>query len=202
MTAHWTPKWQSSIIGKVTDPQFYSPDFTTLVAASVDLEAEYLPGEGDPWQTSPFAWILRLPSRTKGAIGEKLITKWAEAEGFDVRRSPSSQADRIINGHRIEIKMSTLWATGGFKFQQIREQEYDYCLCLGLMPQDAKAWLLPKSALRNHVIGHTPQHTGSGGSDTFWLGFPSNAAPSWMGPFGDSLDDVADQIRSLGHGPY
>lgn len=186
----------------MSQPQYRSPDYDALVAASVELAADYAAGDDDPWATSPFGWILKLPSRTKGAIGEKLVARWAEGEGFDVRRSPSRDADRIINGHRIEVKMSTLWATGGFKFQQIREQEYDYCLCIGLMPQDAKAWLLPKSVLREYVIGHTPQHTGSGGSETFWLGFPADAPPAWMLPYGSSLDEVADQLRDLGRGPF
>lgn len=186
----------------MTESQALSPDYAALVAASIALADDYATGDDDPWATSPFGWILKLPSRTKGAIGEKLVAKWAESEGFDVRRSTNSDADRIINGHRIEVKMSTLWATGGFKFQQIREQEYDFCLCLGLLPQEAKAWLLPKSVLREHVIGHTPQHTGSGGSDTFWLGFPAENPPSWMLPYGVSLGDIAGQLRAVGHGPY
>lgn len=186
----------------MTEPQYHSPDYAELVAASVSLADDYAVGEDDPWATSPFGWILKLPSRTKGAVGEKLVAKWAENQGFQVKRSTNSDADRIINGHRIEIKMSTLWGTGGFKFQQIREQEYDYCLCLGLMPQDARAWLLPKDLLRQYVIGHMPQHTGSAGSDTFWLGFPADRPFDWMDGYGGTLDDVADAFRSLGQGPY
>jgi hypothetical protein len=159
-------------------------------------------GKDDPWETSPFGWILRLPSRTKGAIGEKLVTTWAEGEGFSVHRPTNSDADRIINAHRIEIKMSTLWETGLFRFQQIRDQDYDYCLCLGLMPQDARAWLLPKALLRDHVIGHTGQHGGSGASETAWIGFPANQPHEWMDGYGGTLHDVAEAIRSLGKGPY
>lgn len=186
----------------MSQPQYRSPSYDTIVTASVDLAADYATGEDDPWAASPFGWLLKLPSRTKGAIGEKLVEKWAECEGFDVRRSPSSDADRIINGHRIEVKMSTLWANGCFRFQQIREQEYDYCLCLGLMPQDARAWLLSKAVLREYVIGHTPQHTGARGSETFWLGFPADEPPSWMLPYGSSLDEVSSQLRALGSGPF
>ncbi|GAA2517637.1 hypothetical protein [Rarobacter incanus] len=186
----------------MSEPTNRNPDYVELVAASASLADAYAADEDDPWATSPFGWILKLPSRTKGAVGEKLISKWAESQGFPVKRSPNSEADRIINGHRIEIKMSTLWSTGDFKFQQIREQEYDYCLCLGLMPQDARAWLLPKDLLRQYVIGHTPQHTGAGGSDTFWLGFPADRPPAWMAEYGDTLEDVADAFRKMGRGSH
>ncbi|MDA8399734.1 MAG: hypothetical protein M0008_06755 [Actinomycetota bacterium] len=54
----------------------------------------------------------------------------------------------------MEIKVSTLWQSGVYKFQQIRDQEYDYLLYLGVPPFDAHAWLLPKSVLFEHVIAH------------------------------------------------
>ncbi|MFE7844583.1 hypothetical protein ACFUTX_05225 [Microbacterium sp. NPDC057407] len=143
-----------------------------------------------------------MPSRTKGAVGELLVQEWAVAKGLDVRRSPSSNADRIINGHRVEIKMSTLWSNGGFKFQQIRDQDYDLCLCLALSPYEVNAWLLPKEVLLEYVIGHMGQHTGASGSDTAWLGFPANSPYSWMRPYGDRLGDVEQLLRGEGIGNY
>lgn len=176
------------------------PDVRWLAALAVDLSEDYLPSEA--WISSPFAWILQTPSRTRGAIGEKLVAGWAASKGFDVVRSPNSQADRIIEGHRIEIKFSTLWTNGGFKFQQIRDQDYDYCLCLGLSPFDAQAWLLPKDVLRRHVIGIMGQHTGAAGRDTAWLGFPADRPYAWMEPFGERLRDVARLLSEAGRGPF
>lgn len=127
---------------------------------------------------------------------------WCAAKGFDVVRSPNSDADRIVDGNRIEIKLSTLWANGGYKFQQIRDQEYDYAFCLGLSPFDAHAWLLPKSVLREYVIGHMGQHTGATGSDTAWLGFKASQAFSWMSPYGGRLRDVERLLRENGRGDW
>ncbi len=177
-------------------------DVQILAALSTTLAPDYLPAADDPWIGSPFQWILRVPSRTKGAIGEALVAGWAAAKGFDVVRSKNSEADRIINGQRIEIKMSSLWKSGGFKFQQIRDQDYDYCFCIGISPFDAQAWLLPKPILLEHVIGHMGQHTGATGTDTAWLGFDSNKPFDWMTPYGDRLSDVARLLEENGRGQH
>jgi hypothetical protein len=178
------------------------PDVQILAALSGTLAPDYARAADDPWVGSPFEWILKLPSRTKGAIGEALVAGWAAAKGYDVLRSPNSDADRIINGHRIEIKMSSLWESGEFKFQQIRDQDYDYCLCIGISPFDAQAWLLPKPLLRERVIGHMGQHTGAQGTDTAWLGFPANSPYDWMEPYGERLGDVARLLDENGRGPH
>lgn len=176
------------------------PEVQTLAQLASLMAPDYR--KNDAWAGSPFEWILQVPSRTKGAIGEKLVAGWAATKDFDVKKPSNAQADRIINGHRIEIKLSTLWASGGFKFQQIRDQDYDYCLCLGLAPFDAEAWFLPKHILQEKVIGHMGQHTGSAGMDTAWLGFPSGKPYEWMEPYGGRLATVADLIERAGKGSW
>lgn len=183
-------------------PQIDDPDVQILSGLATALAPDYARAANDPWLGSPFRWILSVPSRTKGAIGEALVAGWCAAKGFDVVRSHSSQADRIINGHRIEVKLSTLWETGGFRFQQIRDQDYDYVFCIGISPFDAQAWFIPKEVLRQYVIGHMGQHTGSAGTDTAWLGFAASKPYSWMEPYGDRLSDVAQLIAENGKGPY
>jgi hypothetical protein len=190
-------KWSNVVPAK---PSITDPDVQVLAAVATALLPDYSPPDDDPWEGSPFQWILSQPSRTKGAIGEALVAGWSAAKGFNVVRSPDSEADRIIEGHRIEIKFSTLWRLGGYKFQQIREQDYEYCFCLGLSPFDAHAWLLPKDILREYVIGHMGQHTGASGSDTAWLGFQADEPYKWMSPYGGRLADVAKLITKNGKG--
>lgn len=184
-------------LGKINDPEVQ-----LLATLSATLEADYVSDPEDPWVGSPFAWILKQPSRTKGAIAEKLVAGWCATKGFDVVRSRHSDADRIVEGHRLEIKFSTMWKNGIYKFQQIREQDYDHCFCLGVSPFDARAWLLPKSVLREHVIGHMGQHTGASGGDTAWLSFACDKPLPWMEPYGGRLSEVAGLIASLGRGPH
>ncbi len=178
------------------------PDVQLLAGLATTLAPDYIAGPNDPWEGSPFKWILSIPSRAKGAVGESLVAGWAAAKGFDVVRSTNSEADRVIEGHRIEVKFSTLWKSGGFKFQQIRDQEYDYCFCIGISPFDAQAWLIPKEVLQTHVIGHMGQHTGAGGQDTAWLGFQADSPYDWMAPFGDRLADVQRLMKSAGRGSH
>ena len=101
----------------------------------------------DPWSASPFEWIRARPSRQVGKIGEQLVAGWSAAKGFDVIRSPDAEADRVIAGKRVEIKFSTLWKSGVFKFQQFRDQRYAFAICLGLAPFDARCWAISKDLL-------------------------------------------------------
>lgn len=188
--------------GNALMEQIVDPEVQLLAGLATTLAPDYARAVDDPWVGSPFQWILTVPSRTKGAIGESLVAGWCAAKGFDVVRSSSSQADRIINGHRIEIKFSTLWKSGGYKFQQIRDQDYDYLFCLGVSPFDAHAWLIPKPILRQYVIGRMGQHTGASGTDTAWLGFRASQPLDWMLPYGGRLSDVARLLLSSGKGAF
>lgn len=179
-----------------------NPDVQLLAGLATTLAPDYAVGPDDPWEGSPFKWILSIPSRTKGAVGEALVAGWCAAKGFDVVRTGDSAADRIVEGHRVEIKFSTRWKNGGFKFQQIRDQEYDYCFCIGVSPFDAQAWLLPKSVLRERVIGRMGQHTGATGRETAWLSFQANNPFQWMAPYGGRLSDVEQLLRAAGRGPH
>lgn len=172
-------------------------DVRMLAGIAATLEGDYA-GSDANWIGSPFAWIKARPSRQIGAIGESLVAGWCAAKGFDVVRSPDTDADRVIAGKRIEIKYSSLWTDNAiFKFQQIRNQNYDYCFCLGISPFDAQAWLIPKPALvtvRPPSLVH--QHGGSRGTDTKWLSFTASAPPDWLGPYGGRLSDVARLLRA------
>jgi len=176
------------------------PDVQILAALSASIQQDYVDPAEDPWAGSPFGWILTRPSRQKGAIGEKLVAGWAASKDLNVTRSRNSEADRIIEGHRVEIKLSTLWKSGVYKFQQIRDQAYDQLFCLGISPFDAHAWVLPKELLYRQVIGHMGQHTGAAGTDTAWLSFPATAPYEWMKPFGGSLRDAFTVLKGLGEG--
>jgi len=175
------------------------PEVKLLATIAETLKTDYVENpDTDPWRDSPFAWIKTRPSRQVGKIGEQLIAGWCAAKGLDVCRTGDSEADRVIEGHRMEIKFSTLWKTGGFKFQQIRDQDYEYAICLGLSPYTAQCWVISKTLLREHVIGHTPQHTGSGGTDTFWLCFPASEPPLWLAECGGTLAQAYGVLESLG----
>ena len=161
------------------------PEVRWLASCAQMLRSDYTNAEQDRlWEGSPFDWIRRLQSRRKGKVGEQLVAGWCAAKEFDVTASGDSEADRVIAGKRVEIKMSTLWDTGVYKFQQLRDQDYAYVICLGLSPFDANCWVIPKAAAWARARS---QHAGSGGSDTRWLSFEAAQPPAWLADYGGRL---------------
>lgn len=169
-------------------------EFKTLVAIAASLRGEY-EQQSKKWEGSPFEWILGCPSRQRGKIGEQLIAGWCAARDLNVTRSPNSDADRIIEGKRVEIKFSTEWKTGGYKFQQLRNQDYDYLICLGISPFSAHAWIMKKSQIPFAKLRH--QHGGSRGKDTWWLTVDPDNPPQWLAEFGGSLQAVMNKLKSF-----
>jgi hypothetical protein len=172
--------------------------FDALAAVSEQLKPDYLANDL-PWEGSPFAWIRTRPSRTRGSIGELLIEGLLRGAGFKVTPSPGSDADRLINGIPTEIKSSTLWEGGFYKFQQIRDQAYDIAVCLGLSPFYAHLWAIPKKILMaawGKEEGIISQHGGAGGTDTAWLTIYPESIPNWLHPFGGSLQAGIDALNA------
>ena len=111
--------------GRLPNPEIADPDVTLLAEIATDLEGRYA-DDFSMWEGSPFGWIKTRPSQQVGAIAEKLVSHWCAAKDLSVSRSPDHQADLVIDGTRVEVKYSSLWTDGGiYKFQQIRDQNYD-----------------------------------------------------------------------------
>ena len=147
-----------------------SQEYRELVSISLALQREYK-DENRMWEGSPFEWIKYRPSRSIGAIGEKIVASWLALHDFNISRSPDTEADRLIEDKRVEIKFSTLWRNGTYLFEQIRDQNYSIAIFLGVSPNDAHCWVVPKSEiLRLWKVEHrmTPQHGGIRGNDTTW----------------------------------
>lgn len=170
-------------------------DYEVMTSASAKLLGSI--ALNDAWSGSPFEWIRGVPSATKGRVGKALITEWARTVGLFIEGAPDGKGDRWINGHLVQIKMSTLWDAGFYKFQQIRDQDYAYCLCLGISPFEVHAWLLPKNTIKEHVIGRMGQHTGSGASETSWLEVRPEAVHDWMRPYGSTLNSVRSALERI-----
>lgn len=150
--------------------------------------------DASPWLGSPFEWLMVLPSRSKGAAAERVAEGFFDRAGFHVKRPVNSGHDRLVNDHKVEIKMSTLWKGGTYTWQQIRDQDYEFCMLLGLSPEIASAWLLPKEVAHDMSV---PQHGGSTGQDTRWLTIDAARPPAWMSDWGGSLDDFLAVAHGL-----
>lgn len=173
------------------------PEVLVLATIATTIQADYR-DDDRAWDASPFAWIRTRPSRQRGKIGEQLIAGYLAAKDFDVAKSPDSQADKLINSHRVEIKFSTLWKSGHYTFQQLRDQEYELAILLGISPFDAHCWVLPKQEILRRWRardGIESQHTGAGGADTAWLTVAPDAAPAWLDVFGGRLSTALQALR-------
>lgn len=173
-----------------------NPEFELIATAANFIRPEFEKNSSN-WLESPFAWVLGLPSGSKGKLGKRLVYQWCALKGLSIDGSPDSEADMLVNGHRVEIKFSTLWENGIYKFQQIRDQNYEYAVCLGISPFDAHCWVVSKKILKKHVIGHLGQHTGSAGRETAWFAVNPNSPPDWLSPCGGTLDQAYKVLKSL-----
>ena len=167
------------------------PDLSKFIQITDKVSQEYAANLAG-WSGSPFAWILTLPSRARGAAGEKIVDSWLTSNGFEVRRARQSGCDRIVSGKNVEIKFSTLWKAGSYTFQQLRDQDYESLFLLGISPNTVHAWFVPKAVAWERAI---PQHGGAAGTDTKWLTFPADSPPTWLQEYGGSLSAVLEILK-------
>jgi hypothetical protein len=183
---------------KSTDKNTKNKEFELFAAAANFIKPEFEKGS-TLWKGSPFEWVLTLPSASKGKFGKRLVYLWCGSKGLSLDNSPDSEADMLINGHRVEIKFSTLWKNGIYRFQQIRDQNYKYAVCLGVSPSEAHCWVVSKSILKKHVIGHLGQHTGSKGQETAWFSVNPQNPIGWLTSCGGTLEEAFSVLKSLSH---
>jgi hypothetical protein len=171
-------------------------EFDLLASAANFIKKEFEQDRSE-WNGSPFEWVLKLPSGSKGKLGKRLVYQWCAVKGLSIENSPDSEADMQVNGHRVEIKFSTLWKGGIYTFQQIRDQNYEYAVCLGISPKQAHCWVISKKILKKYVIGHLGQHTGSSGKDTAWFSVNPDNPEKWLLDCGGTLDQAYLVLKSL-----
>ena len=174
----------------------HSQDFSLLATAANYIKSD-IEKAREEWNDSPFKWVLYLPAASKGKLGAQLVRQWCILKQLSIGKSPDSEADLLVNGQRVEVKFSTLWESGIYKFQQIRDQNYDYIICLGISPHDAHCWVIDKQTLKEKVIGHLGQHTGKTGKDTSWLTIKPSEVPDWLNNFGGSLSEAYEVLKRI-----
>lgn len=180
-------------------PSISDPDVQVLAEVATSLHTNYA-ADDLSWEGSPFAWIRKRPSRQRGTIAERLVAEFLSMKGFEVGRSPDSEADRIVDGLRIEIKSSTLWESGIYKFQQFRDQNYEVAICLGISPFAAHCWVIPKAVIMDMwgaAGGLTSQHGGQGGSDTAWFSVDPQDVQDWLLPYGGTLLEAVEVLSRI-----
>jgi hypothetical protein len=89
-----------------------------------------------------------------------------------------------------------LWEDDHWKFQQVRNIQFDFLFCLGLYPDSASAWLIPKDDLYladgslTDREGWGRQHGGKSGKEDAWLIVYPNNPPQWLTRFGGDISRI------------
>ncbi len=167
-----------------------SKEFIMLAATASYLQEE-IEEEKDPWENSPFEWILKLPPRKKGKLGGDLVASWLAGKGEQIESAKDQNETLLIKNHRCAIKFSTLWARGFYKFQQIRAEGYDYVICLGISPFEAHCWVFS----REHAIKNaTQQHKGA---KEYWIHIDPKNPHVWTQDCGGTLNEAYEVIKNL-----
>ena len=169
-----------------------SDDFQRLAAATSYLQEDF-ETRNEIWKHSPFEWLRQLSARQKGKFGRVLISSWCENEGLVVKKTKGAGETLEIKGSKIALKFSTLWTNGIYKFQQIREDGYDYVLCFGISPFDAHAWVFE----RKHVLANASKQHKTGKGAEYWVSINPQKLPEWTLRSGGSLDDAIQILQKL-----
>lgn len=158
----------------------YNPTFKKIFTREVEKRGKH----GAAYQDSFLkdCGFTSLPSRSKGAVVEGLVR--ACINGLP---SKNSEWDVTLGDERIEVKSSTVWKSGSFRFQQIRPgHDFSSILLIGLAPDGYYAWYMPKQVILQHTVS---QH--AGGHDTEWLAVDVLNIPDWLSQFAYYLPETS-----------
>ncbi len=145
----------------------------------------------------PFEWVKgSMASGRLGAFGKKVVRAFLTENGFFVDSYTGRGVDFTVNDCRAASKISTLWANGAYKFQQIRKDDYEFIFFLGVSPSTVNIWVASKAELVWKDI--TGQHGGQQGSDTRWITCDPSMAPyAWMYPQNGNPSAICRHLRRM-----
>ena len=169
-----------------------SADYQMLAATASYLQEE-IEEKNELWKNSPFEWILQLPARKKGQLGRRLVAAWCASKGLPVSKTKDAGETLLLGENKIALKFSTLWASGKYAFQQIREDGYDYVLCFGISPFEAHCWVIS----RDHALKNAKkQHRAAKGAE-YWVQIDPKNPPDWISDNGGSLQKAFEVLNKI-----
>ena len=144
-----------------------------------------------------YGWIRNLSPATKGAVFERMVKDLCE--WLDIDTGPRGKGyDILIKEARVEVKGSTLWRDGKYRFQQIRPTGYDHVFMIGVSPDNSMhAWVVPHAVIQEHIVGARGQHGGKATKATSWIAIDPAAPVPWIKQYGTTILDAANRLEDL-----
>jgi hypothetical protein len=178
-----------------------STQFRKLV---FDLQEHWPPSATEKlWNESHCGWIRAKASGAKGKIAVQIASRVMQAAGY---KPHADEGGIKVNDRFLIVRSSFMWGKNCWKFQQIRDTNFHYLLCLGFHPRDdAYIWLIPSHRIyvdgvlqKNPGLGR--QHGGKQGREDAWLHIESmNPLGGWTGEYGSHIADVAGIFEKYLH---
>ena len=170
---------------KITDV-----DVQIMAEIAATLESDYSDEtREEAWAGSPFHWIPKQAPRRIATVGEELVRRWCVAKGLTVASATGKGADLVIEGHRVRLKRATL-SEGKYIINQIRDEDFEYVMFLGLSPFNAHCWVIPKHvAIDQSSVQHGPR--------TEWTTFSPEDPPAWLRSYGGTLSEAFAVLQRL-----
>ena len=169
----------------------------TEIATSTNAYKEVIEkNQNSVWVGSTFEHHKGLSSKAKGSWGERLTCDILEGLGANVPRRKNGKNkkpqgsgtdfDIYVDNKTIEVKTSFAWdeTEDSFTWQQIRDQEYEYIVFVGVNPNECKAWFATKDDLVKEIFGRNEyrQHAGKDGEqELYWIQV-KDGVPDWFVP--------------------
>ncbi len=162
------------------------------------------------WEGSPNELVKILPTGTKGKVGSEIakreLVRLGLVEEDDIGPGASAY-DALIDGRKVEFKMSTVWKRGKgnkpkkFKFQQLRDfHTFDRCIFVAICPGETKIWWATRADLDENVFSsdNLRQHGGKDEkSGTYWFWVIGEEPPEWFQEIEEWNTPVA--VHSVSH---
>jgi hypothetical protein len=146
------------------------------------------------WDQSTYFWVKNNPPQQTALVAKASLLDWLRQFGISCEQSGWLVESDL---GKLCIKFSTIWHSGVYKFQQIRDEDYDYLVCLGISPHQAHLWFVPKTEVDNRIIGIAGQHRGSSANDTFWLSIDPTYAHAWLNNYGGTIGQAETMLSGL-----
>ena len=140
-------------------------------------------------------FVRSLSSSSFGAHGRRELLSFLSGHGCQIgKKAGRGPYHAIINNKKVVIKVSTIWRGGtNYVFQQIKEGDWDYLICVGISSAEDHLWITDYDSLKN-VTG---QHTGAGAKETKWLHIsPEGTKPDHLkgGTLEEGLKAIHDAL--------